>query len=421
MRSLVSDTSLIYLHLIAPPEQERELTPVSETLGDFEEDSKQVKLTDAQLGKALGTLVGRRPQRFLTLAGSIDADHDRTLYFKHTLIPHVPFEYLRSGRRYWQSTDPIPGLYGEPSWDNAYLRRQAYQRHILQMQFGDFLLGKALQRLRDQGLYERALIVVTSDGGESFLHRGDRNAVTKRNVEDIAATPLLIKAPGRLRGRIVDRHVRTMDVLPTIAELLDAKLPWTVQGRPVWSSSAGVPEQVSVVSKEGKPVSLSFEDFRRRVSASVGRKVRAFGPHGERLFQVDPAPELVGRPLAELDVSRGAASPPSSRAPRPTGTSIAVGIRAGADDRVGRGIGGPRAPVGVRGQRHDRRRRPQLRAERQRRRAVLDPGGRTLVPRREQQGRHPAGRRRRRRSIARAHRRHPLRVVRQQGGGKEPK
>lgn len=308
VRSLASDTSLIYLHLIAPPKEERDLPSVSETLGDFGAETEQTKLSGSQIGTALGTLVGRRPQRFLTLVGAIRPGRAPALYFKHSLLPHVPFEYLQSGRRYWGSTDPIPGLYGEPSWGIPYLRRQAYQRHLLQMQFGDFLLGKALQRLRDLHLYERALIVVTSDGGESFLHAADRNKVTTENVEDIAATPLLIKAPGETRGRVVDRHVRTMDVLPTIAALLDARLPWRVQGSSVWDSSSGVPRRVRVVDQSGKPVVLGFGDFKRRVRASVERKLRVFGPHGERLFRVGFRPELLDRSVATFAVTQGHAT-----------------------------------------------------------------------------------------------------------------
>ena len=47
----------------------------------------------------------------------------------------------------------------------------------------------------------------------------ERRTVTPRNVEDLAPVPLLVKLPGQRRGEIVDRHVETIDVLPTILEL----------------------------------------------------------------------------------------------------------------------------------------------------------------------------------------------------------
>jgi hypothetical protein len=42
------------------------------------------------------------------------------------------------------------------------------------------------------------------------------------------------------------------------------------------------------------------------VRASVERKLRVFGPHGERMFSVGTRPELVGRPVESFDVTRGA-------------------------------------------------------------------------------------------------------------------
>ncbi len=305
VRSLASDTGLVYLHVISPPAVERDLPSVSDTLGDFAADTGTTKIPGSQVAKALAEIAGHRPERFLRIVQTIRPGGGRVLYYKHTLIPHIPFEYLPSGRSYTSSGD-VPELGDQHSWGIRYLREQAYQRHLLQMQFGDFLLGVLLKRLRADDVYDRALIVVTSDGGESFLHPADRNRVTQRNVEDIAATPLLIKAPGERRGRIVDRHVRMLDVLPTIADLLQTDLPWKTQGHSVWNSRSNGPRDVRILQTNGHPVVIGFEDFKRRVRASVQRKLRVFAPGGGPvdLFGLGPNPELLGRSLSELDVTR---------------------------------------------------------------------------------------------------------------------
>jgi hypothetical protein len=306
-RSLVSDTGLVYLHVIAPPALERDLPSVSETVAGFADDDGRTRVTlpFEHTGQVpvLRALAGGRPARFEQLVRTIEATPPKTLYFKHSLLPHVPFQYLPSGRRYLtEPHEPIPGLTGEPSWGNDFLLAQAYQRHILQMGFADRLLGTLLERLKQKGLYDRALIVVTADNGEAFLHHADRHEATSDNVDEIAATPLVIKAPGQQRGRIDDRPVRTLDVLPTIADLLGARLPWPVQGRSIWPQSAQLSQRVEFVQRSGNRLVLPFEDFKRRVQSSLARKLRLFGSDGGQpdMYGIGPHPELLGRRTAPV-------------------------------------------------------------------------------------------------------------------------
>jgi hypothetical protein len=313
-RELAQDTGLVYLHVISPKGIERRLPSVSDTLGGFASDTAKTKaLAGAQPAKTTGRtpvlheLAGGRPERFERVVEAVSRSRRPTLYLKHSLLPHVPFQYLPSGRRYRsQPHEVIPGLTDESSWGNDYLNAQAYQRHLLQMQFADRLLGTMLRRLREDRLYDRSLIVVTADNGEAFLHRSvNRHEAIPQNAHEIADTPLLIKAPGERRGRIVDSHVRTIDVLPTIAQLLHVRLPWPVQGRPVWRSASDVPQDVVVYQRSGKRLVLAPAEFHRRIQASVERKVRLFGSDGSGpgLFGFGPHPELVGRPLSATQVN----------------------------------------------------------------------------------------------------------------------
>jgi hypothetical protein len=304
-RSLATDTGLVYLHLIAPPALERTLPSVSDTVAGFSDDDGRTRVTLPweHTGKlpVRRALAGGRPARFEQLVRTIEASPLQTLYFKHSLLPHVPFQYLPSGRRYLNEPhEPIPGLSGEPSWGNDFLLAQAYQRHILQMGFADRLLGTLLERLKHKALYDRALIVVTADNGEAFLHHDGRHEATPENVHEIAATPLVIKAPGQRRGRLDNRSARTLDVLPTIADLLGVRLPWPVQGRSIWRRSTRRSQPVEFVQRSGNRLILPFEDFKRRVQSSLARKLRLFGSNGGRpdMYSIGPHPELVGRQIA---------------------------------------------------------------------------------------------------------------------------
>ena len=103
------------------------------------------------------------------------------------------------------------------------------------------------------------MIVVTADNGESFLHRdANRHLATPRTVEDIADTPLFIKRPFQHAGRISDRHVRTEDILPTIADVLGIRMPWRVDGASVFDRSAHIPSNVDVYMRSGRRLTLSL-------------------------------------------------------------------------------------------------------------------------------------------------------------------
>jgi hypothetical protein len=306
-RALASDLGLVYLHVIAPEGIERELPSVSDTLGNFGADTGTTEAEGApgHTGhqEVLHELSGGRPARFESFVRSVDRTVRPTLYYKHSLLPHVPFQYFPDGHRYRTGPhEAIPGLLDAPSWGNDYLLQQAYQRHLLQAGFADRLLGTLLRRLREKRLYDRALIVVTADNGESFLHHASRHLATPETVEDIADTPLFIKRPFQHSGRVSDRHVRTQDILPTIADVLGIHIPWPVDGVSVFDRSANIPSDVEVFERSGRKLTLSLPQFKRRIRASLRRKIRLFGSHGRRpgLFRIGPHLELIGRTVAGL-------------------------------------------------------------------------------------------------------------------------
>ncbi len=74
-------------------------------------------------------------------------------------------------------------------------------------------------------------MVVTADHGVSFRAGQPRRLATHENFPDIASVPMFVKAPGQAEGRVDDSPVRTIDVLPTIADLLELRSGWDFDGR----------------------------------------------------------------------------------------------------------------------------------------------------------------------------------------------
>jgi arylsulfatase A-like enzyme/predicted Zn-dependent protease len=96
--------------------------------------------------------------------------------------------------------------------------------------YADSALGKLFTYLRQRGLYDRALITMMSDHGESLGAHGESMHGIFLYDETIRV-PLLFKLPGELlAGRRVAARVRLVDVAPTLLSMLSLPLPPTFQG-----------------------------------------------------------------------------------------------------------------------------------------------------------------------------------------------
>ena len=251
-------------------------------------------------------LASGRPERFDRWLRSLRSSARPTLYFKQVFFPHGPWRYLPSGRQLVEGSTQR-----RFSWEfqhtNRWLVNQRYQQHLLQVGFTDRLLGRALARLKATGLYDRALVVVTADNGESFGRIGNGHEIRRANAGDIALTPLFVKLPNQHQGRTERRHVRTIDLLPTIARSAHLKLNWRVEGRSIFGPSARrIPSSTLLVQRSGSRLRLSAGSLRRWAAAARRLKARLFGsgadPQG--LFRIGPFPSMV-----ETQVQRWPALP----------------------------------------------------------------------------------------------------------------
>jgi len=244
------------------------------------------------------------------------------LWFKHVLLPHVPWQYYPSGRSYRRfAPEAIPGLNGPLGFKVPWLVKVSYQRHLLQLGMADRLLGQLVARLRGEGLYRDALVVVVADHGIGFRLGLERRTVRPRNVQDLAPVPLIVKPPRARGGRVIDRHVETIDVLPTLLELAGEPVPERVDGQSLFHPFAAQTSRVTVYHRVGTRLNTIGGEYTfdpkavaRRRSSAVRRKTAWFGSGGgrnpEALYLIGPHAELVGKPVTSLPLVRAARSHP---------------------------------------------------------------------------------------------------------------
>ena len=253
-----------------------------------------------------------QPDRFRALIDGLDPDV-LALHYLHLLLPHVPYRHLPSGTVY---DGPVPDLgriveldqWGDETWPVLLGR----QRHLLQLGYVDQLVGILLDELEATGLYDDALVVLTADHGISFEAGGpiralEGQALDEQSAPDILWVPMFVKLPGQTEGVVSDANVQAIDILPTIADVLDVEIPFPTDGR----SAFGPPRSTTTKPYYGNDVNgfgVEVHDpvdvdgpsgFAAVLERSVGHFLPATGDP-RRLWRVGPSPQLVGRRAADV-------------------------------------------------------------------------------------------------------------------------
>jgi hypothetical protein len=98
MNSLLSDLSIIYVHVILPKDLSAGLPSVTHKWMDFADGTLKNSVSDKSLLERLRSLSkGDRFQQFMEFVNAINSAEQRTLYFLHSLLPHIPYNYVPSG------------------------------------------------------------------------------------------------------------------------------------------------------------------------------------------------------------------------------------------------------------------------------------------------------------------------------------
>lgn len=110
--------------------------------------------------------------------------------------------------------------------ENAQNVMAAYHACVTQV---DDLVGRVVNALKENGLYENTIIIYTSDHGEHLFEHGLRG---KHNMYDAASKiPFIVSYPKKFKQNVVeDTNVSLIDLLPTFAELINGQNTPTTQG-----------------------------------------------------------------------------------------------------------------------------------------------------------------------------------------------
>lgn len=121
-------------------------------------------------------------------------------------------------------------------WSTIDLTDPADRRHVNALYDGAInyvdneLIRALINSLKKAGVLDNTLIVFTSDHGEEFLEHGrlEHNSIYR----EVASIPLIMRLPEILpAGKRIKQLARTIDILPTILDLLGILSQTSIQGK----------------------------------------------------------------------------------------------------------------------------------------------------------------------------------------------
>ncbi|MEO6030169.1 MAG: sulfatase [Candidatus Binatia bacterium] len=265
----------------------------------------------------------------------------------HLIDPHGPYTAPTEPERYVGDAHAKPGQrvlqlgagnagFGEiPRYQVLNdVRDPSYYvaRYDAEIRYVDDALAGFFAKLKALGLYDRTLLVVTADHGETLdeptHHRYFSHGLVA--YEEDARIPLIVHEPAgtkRLAGADTQRPVLSIDVAPTMLDLLGVEIPAAFEGRSVVPAMRAADDTLYSFGSYGTPL----QEQRMGTQLSVRR-----GPWRYILNTIDGSEELYDHGSDPREAMNVAAAHP---------TELADLRRVVADFRAGKGTRNPESAL----------------------------------------------------------------------------
>jgi arylsulfatase A-like enzyme len=142
----------------------------------------------------------------------IERNHSKKSFlFLHYYDPHWP----------WEAPEQFRYTSG--------IRVTPKDQYDAELAYTDYYIGKLINKLKQKGIYDSSLIIITSDHGESI---GDHGESTHGFFvyHSTVHVPLIIKIPGLSGSARINEVTGLIDIVPTVCSILGINPPSAVQG-----------------------------------------------------------------------------------------------------------------------------------------------------------------------------------------------
>jgi hypothetical protein len=314
IKFMLSDLAAVYLNYAVPSDLDLGVPNIDGKWGDFWEETSGD-------WDAPNFSRGGRVESFRRFINGLRVTGDKPPFiFAHIILPHMPHQFVSSGRMY------APGViqgYVKDQWSaDPALIQFGYQQFLMQLGATDRLLGQFVQKLKELGIYDKALFIVVADHGASFQAHTHRRGDVQHPAfyEDVMSIPLFIKLPGEgSKGVISEKPAQTIDIVPTVLDLLGLDYKLSLDGAPLFSSAfperseqkllvgripkKNADEEASRKKHEQEGQIVGYTSPVQMPRATVDWKYTFPGyktPNPYNPYHIGPYTELLGKPVADF-------------------------------------------------------------------------------------------------------------------------
>ncbi|MEI6865753.1 sulfatase [Flavicella sp.] len=216
-------------------------------------------------------------------------DENFFLYVAHPL-PHGPLA----------ASPEIKKIYAELLANGNKASSDIYATAIYEL---DWSVGQILSTLKEHGIDENTIVLFTSDNGPA-ARKGSAKPLSGhkgQTLEGGMRMPAVIRWPNKIKaGTDNDQLLTTMDLLPTFAKLIGAKLPndRIIDGKdimPVLLDGKESPHEYFFYSHWGDLEAVRWKDWKFRTHKGVESLYNLKTDIGEQINLKDQHPDIVAK------------------------------------------------------------------------------------------------------------------------------
>lgn len=167
--------------------------------------------------------------------------------------PHLPYELVPE--KYYENWKNTP-IHFRPNVPNEFQDERMTtisRQYFAAVQGIDEQFGRLMEYLKENGLEENTVVVLSADHGEMLGSHGKMS----KNIwyEESIHIPLMIRQKGRIESADNNEIVASPDHMPTLLELLDVPVPVTCEGyshkKGMFEEDKDVPQDMFLCSYPG--------------------------------------------------------------------------------------------------------------------------------------------------------------------------
>ena len=262
--TLVTDSLYVYLNIVVPEKLKKHVPNVQMGWVNFD----------------LNNITSDRQQIFMNFVAKLHNKRAKPQFiFLHSILPHMAWTYTSTGEVNGYTS--VPG-WSSKGWTNdKNILRESYNLYYEQTKFVDALLGRLFDRLKEKKIYHDSLIILTADHGVSLIPGMNSRSVEGESTVAVLSVPLFIHYPGQSESVIDERYATLLDIIPTIADVLDIETVWPTDGLSLLGDKVHDGHKLKFYSPDTEKAGIKVKTFNYKSMSwdeSLQRKYRYLQP-----------------------------------------------------------------------------------------------------------------------------------------------